>query len=156
MRRRHDGTTWRLYLDGLLERELVVGVFTPRADSIQHAALGGALNSTGGVGSQPQGFFNGALDEARIWNYARSPQQIGRGRLLAIALPTPGLLGRWGMNEGGGTSVGNSAGAANGTIVGSAWSWGDGAPFTGVNQARPRWTTSRRRLKMPRRRSPCW
>ena len=131
----YDGATWRLYLDGLLERELVVGAFTPRSDSIQHAALGGALNSTGGVGSQPQGFFNGALDEARIWNYARSPQQIGRGRLLEIAVPTPGLLGRWGLNEGVGTSAGNSAGGVNGTVAGSAWSWVEGAPFTGANQA---------------------
>ncbi len=131
----YDGTTWRLYLDGVLQTQLVVGAFTPRSDSIQHAALGTALNSTGGVGSQAQGFFNGALDEARIWNYARSPQQIGRGRLLEVAVPTPGLLGRWGMNEGVGTSVGNSAGAVNGTVVGSAWSWVGGAPFTGVNQA---------------------
>ncbi len=131
----YDGTTWRLYLDGQLERELVVGAFTPRFDSIQHAALGGALNSTGGVGSQPQGFFNGVLDESRIWNYARTPQQINRGRLLEIGLPTPGLLGRWGMNEGVGTGVGNSAGSATGTVVGSAWSWMEGAPFTGANQA---------------------
>ena len=131
----YDGTTWRLYLDGQIDRELVVGAFTPRFDSIQHAALGGALNSTGGVGSQPQGFFNGVLDEARIWNYARTPQQITRGRLLEIGLPTPGLLGRWGMNEGVATSVGNSAGSATGTVVGSAWAWTEGAPFTGANQA---------------------
>ena len=131
----YDGTTWRLYLDGQLERELVIGAFTPRFDSIQHAALGTALNSTGGVGSQPQGFFNGVLDEARIWNYARSAAQIDRGRLLEIPVPTPGLLGRWGLNEGVGTSVGNSAGSANGTVIGSAWSWVEGAPFTGANQA---------------------
>ena len=99
----YDGTTWRLYLDGQLDRELVVGAFTPRSDSIQHAAIGTALNSTGGVGSQPQGFFNGVLDESRIWNYARTPQQITRGRLLEIGLPTPGLLGRWGLNEGAGS-----------------------------------------------------
>src|SRR4029453_4118419 len=104
----YDGTTWRLYLDGQLERELVIGAFTPRSDSIQHAAIGTALNSTGGVGSQPQGFFNGVLGGARIWNYARTSQQIPRGRLLEIGLPTPGLLGRWGMNEGVATAVGNS------------------------------------------------
>ena len=131
----YDGTTWRLYLDGQLDRELVVGAFTPRADSIQHAAIGTALNSTGGVGSQPAGFFNGVLDEARIWNYARSAQQIDRGRRLAIGLPTPGLLGRWGLNEGVGTSAGNSAGSVIGTVIGSNWSWTEGAPFTGANQA---------------------
>ena len=132
----YDGTTWRLYLDGQLERELVIGAFTPRFDSIQHAALGTALNSTGGVGSQPQGFFNGVLDEARIWNYARSAAQIDRGRSIEISVPTPGLLGRWGLNEGIGTSVANSAGPGlNGVVTGTAWSWVEGAPFTGLNQA---------------------
>ena len=48
----YDGTTWRLYLNGALQTQLVVGAFTPRADSIQHAALGTALNSTGGVGTR--------------------------------------------------------------------------------------------------------
>ena len=75
----YDGTTWRLYLDGVLERQLAVGSFTPQFNSIQHAALGSALNSTGGVGTQTQGFFAGALDEARIWNYARSATEIAAG-----------------------------------------------------------------------------
>ncbi len=81
----YDGTTWRLYLNGALEAQLVVGAFTPRANSIQHATLGTALNSTGGVGTQPQGFFDGVLDEARIWNHARSLQQIGFGSTHEIA-----------------------------------------------------------------------
>ncbi len=63
----YDGTTWRVYLNGVLETTLVVGAFTPRFDSIQYAALGTALNSTGVVTSgQTQGSFNGVLDEARI------------------------------------------------------------------------------------------
>src|SRR5439155_20671848 len=47
----YDGTTWRVYLNGVLETTLVAGAFTPRFDSIQHAALGTALNSTGVVTS---------------------------------------------------------------------------------------------------------
>ncbi len=102
----YDGTTWRVYLNGVLETTLVVGAFTPRFDSIQHAALGTALNSTGVVTSgQTQGSFNGVLDEARIWNYARSLQQINHGRTVEIASSTPGLLGRWGLNDGSGTVV---------------------------------------------------
>ena len=37
-----------------------------RADSIEHAAIGTALNSTGVAA----GFFAGTVDEVRIWNYA--------------------------------------------------------------------------------------
>ena len=67
----YDGTTWRLYLDGVSDGTLAVGRL-PRADSIQHAGLGTALTSTGVAA----GFFQGALDEARIWNYARTQSDI--------------------------------------------------------------------------------
>ena len=68
----YDGTTWRLYLNGQLETTLVVGAFTPRADSIQHAGLGTAMTSTGAAA----GFFQGVLDEARVWNFARNAAAI--------------------------------------------------------------------------------
>ena len=130
-----DGAKWQFYLDGALDGPSTsVGNFTPRFDSIQHAAIGTALNSTGGVGSQTQGFFAGTIDEVRIWNYARSAQQIGHGRTLEIPTSAPGLLGRWGSNEGSGTVVGDSSGhAVLGTITGANFSWVVGAPFTGSN-----------------------
>src|SRR5438477_8724249 len=90
----YDGTKWQLFLNGALEAELVVGQ-PPRFDSIQQAALGSAIDSTGAAA----GFFNGVLDEVRIWNYARSAQQIADNKNLEI--PTaPGLIGRWGLNRG--------------------------------------------------------
>ena len=61
--------TWRLYLDGMLDRTLALGGdFTPEATSIQHAAIGSALTSTGTAA----GFFQGTVDEARIWNASRA------------------------------------------------------------------------------------
>ena len=95
----YDGTTWRLYLDGVLDAQLVVGAFTPRADSIQHAAIGTAFNSTGGITSgQTQGFFDGAIDEARIWNHARTLPQISRGRTHEIT-NAPGSAGTLGLQR---------------------------------------------------------
>ena len=47
----YDGTTWRLYLDGVLDGQLVVGNSRRQFDSLQHAVLGSALNSTGGITS---------------------------------------------------------------------------------------------------------
>ena len=132
----YDGTTWQLYVDGALDATLSVGAFTPRFDSIQHAAIGTALNSTGGIGTQPRGLFNGAMDEVRIWNYARSSAQIQSGRIREISTAS-GLLGRWGLNEGAGTTVASSVGTTPGTIVGSNWSWIGGAPFTGAVNAAP-------------------
>ena len=92
----YDGT-WKLYLDGALDASLAVGQ-PPRSDSIQHAALGTAMNSTGVAA----GFFQGVIDEARIWNVARTQAQIQASKDLEIT-SAPGLIGRWGLNEGAGT-----------------------------------------------------
>ena len=134
----YDGSSWRMYLDGVLQTTLAVGAFTPRSDSIQHAAIGTALNSTGvATSGQTQGFFNGAMDEVRIWNYARSTAQIVSGKAREIPAAS-GLLGRWGLNENSGTVVNDSSTShVNGTIAGSNWSWSSGGPFAGALNAAP-------------------
>ena len=49
-------------------------------------------------------------------------------------MSAPGLLARWGLNEGSGTAVSDSSGhAVSGTITGANFSWVAGAPFTGSN-----------------------
>src|SRR6185295_3129700 len=101
----YDGTKWQLFLNGILESELTVSR-PPRSDSIQHAAVGSALNSTGA----PSGFFDGVIDEVRIWNIARTAQQIAAGAATEIS-SAPGLIGRWGLNENSGTSVSDSSGS---------------------------------------------
>ena len=125
----YNGSQWQLFLNGVLEAELTVNKL-PRNDSIQPPALGAALDSTGA----PQGFFAGAIDEARIWNYARPQQQIKDGMRQQISSAT-GLIARWGLNEGGGTAITDSSGRGiNGTIQGTNWLWTGGVTFTG-NQA---------------------
>ncbi|MBN2507718.1 MAG: lamin tail domain-containing protein [Verrucomicrobia bacterium] len=119
-----DGTEWRLYLDGQLEATRVVGRL-PRADSIQHAALATTLDSSGVT---PSGFFAGVLDEARIWNVARTGAQIAESMTLPLAA-APGLIGRWGMDEGAGTVLNNSVGdGPAGALVGGP-AWGPGYAF---------------------------
>jgi len=105
----YDGTTWRLYLDGALDSQLALsGSPSPRSNSIQHAALASAINSTGTAA----GFFDGVLDEARVWNVARTQAQIVATKDTEVPAAS-GLIGRWGMNEGLGTVVGDSSGGSN-------------------------------------------
>ncbi len=123
----YDGSKWQLFLNGVMEAELIVAE-PPRSDSLQHAALGTTLNSLG----DPEGFFEGVIDEVRIWNHARTVQQIQNNMNRQITDPDsePGLVARWGFNEGTGTSVSDStANAIDGTIIGTNWNWVAGAPF---------------------------
>lgn len=107
------------------ETSLVVGSFTPRDDGIQHAALGSALNSSGVAA----GFFNGVLDEARIWNYARTQSQL-QATINSDITSGSGLLGRWGLNEGSGTTAGNSiVTGPNGTLTNGPVRLSPGAAF---------------------------
>ena len=72
----YDATTgtWKLYLDGVLDRTLVLAsAFQPNAS--QHPARRPGLVADDAP-ARAAGFFNGALDEARIWNVARSDAQI--------------------------------------------------------------------------------
>ena len=122
----YDGSTMRLYLNGHLEASLVMNKPT-RNDSIQWVGLATTLNSTG-VAS---GFFNGVLDEARIWNVARSQADI-RATLNVENPSDVTLVARWGLNEGTGTAVGDSTiPAQNGTIhgTGAGTGWVAGATF---------------------------
>ena len=91
-----------------------MGAFTPESTSIQHAVIGSALNSLGGIGTQTQGFFHGLVDEVRIWNYARSHgrdsvrDESGNLRRSHRTLRFERSLG---------TVVGNTAGPTVGTAV---------------------------------------
>ena len=64
-----------------------------------------------------------------MWNGARSLTQIRAG-IDQMPTPSTGLVARWGMGEGTGTTLGDLvAPAANGTITGAGTSWPSGAPF---------------------------
>jgi len=121
----YNGTTWRLYLDGNLETTLAVGQ-PVRSNSIQHAALATALTSTGGT----NGFFDGVLDEVRVWSLVRTQAEIQSSANSQITTPAAGLAARWGLDEGAGTAVNGSAGTVvNGSITGANFTWTGAAPF---------------------------
>lgn len=126
----YNGTTWRLYLNGVLEKFLVVNKL-PQSASIQHASIGSAVNSLG----IPDGYFKGSIDEVRIWNTALSPATIAANMLLQINTAT-NLVGHWGLNEGSGATASNtgSASGVNGSLINSP-SWTTGTSFAPVTSS---------------------
>ena len=111
----YDGTTWRLYVDGVLDAESDANA-TPRSDSIQHFGLGTAYNSMGVA----VGALEGALDEVRVWDRARSEQEIAGG-LYSTAPAGMGLVGRWALDAADGAAPNSVSGGSAGTIDGAAF-----------------------------------
>ncbi|WP_276132069.1 LamG-like jellyroll fold domain-containing protein [Polluticoccus soli] len=119
-----DGVKWKLYLNGNLEAVDSINVL-PQAASIQHAAIASALTSTGVA----QGYFKGIIDEVRIWNYARTMQEI-RDSINTQVPAATGLVGRWAMDDVSGTTIAcTGSSAINGNRINNPTPVGTGAPY---------------------------
>ena len=126
---------WALYVDGVAET--VNGTqcpgATPEASSVQHAALGTGLPSSG-TPTASSGYFAGAIDEARVWNVARSGTDILADKDSELTSGT-GLVGRWGLNDGSGNTAANSiTGSPDGTLTNGP-TWVDGFSVVSTNTA---------------------
>jgi len=122
--------TWKMYLNGVQVGSATAATgATPRFDSIQHFGIGSAFNSSGVA----EGAFAGVIDEARVWDHARSASEIAASMGKELAAGS-GLLGRFGLNEGSGLTTASSSGISVGTLVNGPV-WVSGAPFTTANQA---------------------
>jgi hypothetical protein len=121
----YDGTTLKLYLNGVQENSLTVGQPAASATTAP-TAFASSIRSNG---TTIQGYFNGVLDEARIWNVARTQTEIQNAINSELTSGT-GLIGRWGMNEGAGTTITDStAPAENGSLTNDPVWVSPGAPF---------------------------
>ena len=120
----YGGGCWNLYLDGIQETLNAAVTACPNATpenlSIQRAALATGLDSTTGTSG---GYFSGVIDEARVWSYARSATEISATFDVEATGTETGLLGRWSLDDGDGTTAANSvSGSPAGTLVnGPVW-----------------------------------
>src|SRR5258706_8745924 len=126
-----DGA-WNLYANGVIVGTGNAGAGkVPEYTSIEHASIGSALTSTG----LPGGFFNGKIDEVRIWDRALTQAEIQANMNNQITSGS-GLLGRWGFNENGdSTAVNSIAGSANGILRSNN-------PYTDPTNGGPAWVST--------------
>src|SRR3989344_4816218 len=122
-------TDMRLYVDGV------------QRDTALNTAKTRVLNATGLAfvsACDPDRFFNGLLDEMRIYNRALSAaevQALYKSGAQKFTAPSSnlGLVGYWSMNEGTGTRAGDASGKGNNGILTNGPTWVDGKRGKALN-----------------------
>ncbi|MBN1302781.1 MAG: VCBS repeat-containing protein [Melioribacteraceae bacterium] len=100
----YDGTTMKLYMNGNLLKTSV-------------PAGGGFYAPSGNyLFSYSAEAMSGKIDEVRIWNVARTTDEIRKSMHLSLIGTEPGLLNNWQFNEGSGTLLTDTVGGATGTL----------------------------------------
>jgi N-acetylneuraminic acid mutarotase len=112
----------KLYVDGVVEA------------NVTNACVSGNLNAGVGIniGSERSAtaFFNGSIDEARIWNTARTSAQLTANANTCLTGTEPGLQAYYNFENGAGsgTLTDVAGGDNNGTLTNmnntSAWTYG--------------------------------
>ncbi|MBK9097731.1 MAG: choice-of-anchor D domain-containing protein [bacterium] len=115
-----DGVKLRIYIDGILDNTSPDYVTSILSNDL-NLAIGGVVNI--------QQWFNGFIDEVRIWNVARSQLEIQNSMYKQLNNIEPGLVAYWQFDEGTGTiTYDKTANANNGTLNGGV-QWTDVAPL---------------------------
>jgi concanavalin A-like lectin/glucanase superfamily protein/uncharacterized protein DUF2341 len=115
----YDGKTVKVYVNGEIDdTEVSSGSMSDGSNDVQIGSFTGTGN-----------FFNGTIDEVRIYNRALSPQEI-----KDLYNWAPGPIIHYQLNEGSGTNPSDSSGNSNtGTLAGSS-TWTSGKFGKGIWQ----------------------
>ncbi|RYZ57191.1 MAG: LamG domain-containing protein [Chitinophagaceae bacterium] len=100
-----------LYVDGIAAASATLHM--PVNVSRTRAEIGRSAWST-------DGYFNGNIDEVRIWNVARSATEIRQNMLKTVPANATGLVAYYNFNEPSGNTLTNTStngGAGNGTLA---------------------------------------
>jgi hypothetical protein len=147
-----DTTDARVYVNASLQTGDIQPTGSALTTSTASARIGDDVGSTAS--------FNGNLSEVCFWNTALTQNQV-TDLCFSGAIPSTGLVGKWLLDEGAGsTALDTSSSANNGTITGAVYSAntpfksrkrsingnkvrnGDfeyAPPFTAVTSSSPRW-----------------
>ena len=112
----YDGRYSRFYVDGIQRDSNDAGANYPLYYECS-ATNFLIANEPQCINGHESMFFNGKIDEVRVWNSARSANQIYVNRNQPLFGNNPGLLAYWKMDE---TTSGDSVIVANSSNCGSA------------------------------------
>ncbi|MBP9849776.1 MAG: VCBS repeat-containing protein [Flavobacterium sp.] len=131
-------TQARLYINGVLNNTVNANFSLPNDVTVTATSIGAWLGDGGGQ------YFNGNIDEFRVWNAVLTPTEINNLKDCE-AQAQPELVTYYKFNQGydgisntGITSLTDSAGSNNGTLTnfalsGATSNWKSGSPVTAGN-----------------------
>jgi Concanavalin A-like lectin/glucanases superfamily len=117
-----NGSTLRLYVNGVLGKS---------GEGLSTANTSASLKIGNGLGS----WFDGLIDEVRIYDEARSEGQIQADRDTAVGLDQLPIAA-YSFDEGSGPTAKDSAGSNDGSISGATWTtgkYGSALEFDGID-----------------------
>jgi hypothetical protein len=119
----NDGSSCRIYVDGTQ---------VSQADIIGSPSITGDI----GIGANPGGGTNwlGAIDDFRIYNYARTPRQVSQDAYYGQTINSLSPAIYWSFDEQNGSVAHNSSSNPNfvtGTISGTTWKTGSNCKVNG-------------------------
>ena len=117
----YDGAEMKIYVDGVLDASRFAALNTQTNTNPMSAIIGANPPLNGG--SVVDGFFDGQIDELRIWDYARTQAEIQADKDDELFGTESGLLRYYNFNQGIGggnnaseTTLNPQAGSASGTL----------------------------------------
>ena len=119
----NEGDIVRLYLNGEEVGNKKLFADMPNTEAAVRIGRHGYYNS----------YFSGDIDEVRIWNYARSGEEIQQDMRKNLTGTESGLIGYWDFDEGDGQIANDLTGGGNNGRLGSSFQ---------VNASDPDWFQS--------------
>ncbi|MEM7106865.1 MAG: fibronectin type III domain-containing protein, partial [Bacteroidota bacterium] len=116
-----------IYVDGVLDASLSQGT-TFGTGNIRYGFIGVGSEATSFDGSRgPTDYFNGELDEFRIWSVGRSQTEVSENRFVSLVGSEPGLQTYYRITESSGPTI------ADATATGATGFLRDDVAFSQIN-----------------------
>ena len=110
----YDGANKKIYVDGTLQATYAC------TGAITNSTVGSVIGAIGGGTFHGNYYWDGKLDEVRVWNVARTANEIVSNYQSNIPPTSPGLIGYWNFEEGSGTTTENLVDNQSATLNGDA------------------------------------